>query len=167
MWSLWKDCLPCRGNPVQREEFPQDLLPLQWVGCEHHDSPWAYQSTPKLTLSHRYCDQLFSADGPGTHCISLPWDLVRTPTLGHRLKRDSALLSTPSPTTCLAQRQFPCSSESEQAPSGENLDPVATLTKCDLAEKGSHHLSAARVDLAQWVVPTGQRSLKPAAMGLS
>lgn len=40
--------------------------------------------------------------------------------------------------------------------SGENLDPVATFTKCDLAEKGSHHLSAARMDLALCVVPIGQ-----------
>jgi hypothetical protein len=32
MWSLWKDGLPCRRNPVQWEEFPQDLFPLQWVG---------------------------------------------------------------------------------------------------------------------------------------
>ena len=154
--------IQCTGRSFHKTCFHCSELDVNTMTVPEHT-----KGTPKLTLSHRYCDQLFSADGPGTHGISIPWDLVRTPTLGHRLKRDGALLSTPSPTTCPAQRQFPCSSESEQAPSGENLDPVATLTKCDLAEKGSHHLSAARVDLAQWVIPTGQRSLKPAAMGLS
>lgn len=49
---------------------------------------------------------------------------------------------------------------------GENLDLVATFTKCDLAEKGSHRLSAASMDLAlccsHWPV-----LLKPAATGPS
>lgn len=32
MRSLWKDGLPRGRNPVQWEELPQDLFPLQWVG---------------------------------------------------------------------------------------------------------------------------------------
>lgn len=51
--------------------------------------------------------------------------------------------------------------------SGENFNPVATFTKCDLAEKDSRYLSEARMDLALGTFPTGQLSLKSAATGFS
>ena len=45
--------------------------------------PRARQSSPLATVT---VYQPFSADGPGTHSISISWDLVRTTTLGHGLK---------------------------------------------------------------------------------
>lgn len=104
---------------------------------------------------------------PGPVASASPGNLLEISLWSPIWRQDNAFLCTLSPTTGPAQRLFPCSSKSEQARSGENLDPVATFIKCDLAQEGSHHLSAAKMDLAPWVVPTGQLSLKPAATGLS
>lgn len=74
--------IQCNGRSFHKTCFHCSELDVNTMTV-----PERTKGTPKLTLSHRYYDQLFSADGPGTHGISIPGDLVRTFTLGHRLKK--------------------------------------------------------------------------------